>query len=234
MSTPDESDTESISSSGTTRGGPFNTPGPSSSTRLPVSSVLSPVITSSKDNPTMSLTDGNESIKVFGTGIQQFAQRLSAALARFNISVRLTDSNFNDWAPPIVESLQTLCLNLYLTSPNYREETMTLIRHDKLREILTTWILSHMDVNNGRRSRAHLTSYSNGVMSTDYDPHKLWSFINSYHCSITKARLNVITSTLHGLKQDSSESLTTYFDKFNLVLSEYFKFGGELSEMQAA
>lgn len=122
----------------------------------------------------MSLNEGMDSIEVFGTGIQQFAQRLSAALARFNVSVQLSDSNFNDWAPPIIESLQTLCLNLYLTNPNHREETMTMSRHEKLQEILTTWILSHIDVNNGRRCRSHLTTYTNGVMTTEYDPYKLW------------------------------------------------------------
>lgn len=107
-------------------------------------------------------------------------------------------------------------------------------KHDKLQEILLTWILSHMDVNNGRRCRSHLTSYLNGAMTIDYDPHKLWVFISTYHCSITKARLAVITSTLHGLRQDGSETLTAYLDKFNLVLNKYFKFGGELSDTQAA
>lgn len=225
MSTIDESDTESTSSTGTTRGIPSESPLPNPISRQPFSSVLSPGRTQSKDSSSMSLSDSTDSIKVFGSGIQQFSQRLSAALARFNISVQLTDSNFNDWAPPILESLQTLCLNLYLTSPNYREENMTMQRHEKLREILTTWILSHMDVNNGRRSRSHLSSYASGIMTTDYDPHKLWLFINSYHCSITEAKLTVITSTLHGLKQDGAESLTSYMDKFSLVLNEYYKFG---------
>lgn len=59
-------------------------------------------------------------------------------------------------------------------------------------------------------------------------------FVTSYHCSITEAHLTVITSTLHSLKQSSADSLTSHMDKFNLVLNEFYKFSGEISETQAA
>lgn len=71
-------------------------------------------------------------------------------------------------------------------------------------------------------------------MDVNYDPHKMWVFVNTSHCSITGARLTVITSTLHGPKQSSTDSLTTHLDNFNLVLSEYYKFSGKISETQAA
>lgn len=96
-----------------------------------------------------------------------------------------------------------------------------------MKELITTWILSHMHVENTRRSKSHLTSYQNGRMTVSYDPCQLWTFINSYHCSITEARLTVITSTLHSLKQNSTNSLTSHLDKFNLVLNEFYKFSGE-------
>lgn len=111
---------------------------------------------------------------------------------------------------------------------------MTLARHEKLKEVITTWMLSQMNVNNERRCRTHLTSYTGGMMDVNYDPHKMWVFVNTYHCSITGARLTVITSTLHGPKQSSTDSLTTHLDNFNLVLSEYYKFSGKISETQAA
>lgn len=181
----------------------------------------------------MSVHDGADTTKAFGTNLQQFAQRLSAALARFNINVTLSDSNFTDWSPVIMESLQTLCLNQYLTNLAYDKENMTMARHEKLKEILTTWMLSHMDVDNARRSRSHLTTYSSGMMTVSYDPHSLWSFVNSYHCSITEGRLTVITTTLHSLRQGSTDSLTSHLNKFNLVLNEFYKFSGEMSETQA-
>lgn len=128
MSSREESDTDSISSTGTTKGRPSDTLSPTPLSRQPVT----PGLNTADKTSTMSLNEGTDSVKVFGTGIQQFAQRLSAALARFNVSVQLSDSNFNDWAPPIVESLQTLCLNAYLTNPNHHEESMSMSRHDKL------------------------------------------------------------------------------------------------------
>lgn len=117
----------------------------------------------------MSFNDGPETTNIFGSSLQQFAQRVSAALARFNVTVNLSDSNFTDWSPIIIESLQTQCLNNYLTDPLYHEENMTMSCHAKLREILATWMLSHMDVDNARRTWSHLTSYLNGVMSNSYD-----------------------------------------------------------------
>lgn len=230
MSSPSDIDSDSASSSETVRGSVVTTTTPNTPTNTTphpsrVSQPLTPGV--------MSFQDGTETTKVFGSSLQQFAQRLSAALARFNITVNLSDSNFTDWAPSIVESLQTLCLNTYLTNPTYQEENMTMARHEKLREILKTWMLSHMDVDNARRSRSHLTSYSNGTMTVAYDPYRLWSFVNSYHCSITEARLTVITTTLHSLKQGASETLTAHLDKFNVVLNEFYKFSGGMSETQA-
>lgn len=222
MSSGPDSDSEAVTSAGTAKGTPTNT------SKLPSSS------SEPSDQFSMSVSDTPDTTKVFGMSLQQFAQRLTAALGRFNITVILSDTNFTDWAPSILESLQTLCLSPYLTIPTYHEESMTMARHEKLKEVLTTWMISHMDADNARRTRSHLTSYSSGVMTTAYDPHTLWTFINSYHCSITEARLTVITSTLHSLKQSLSDNLTSHLDKFNLVLNEFCKFSGEMSETQAA
>lgn len=90
-----------------------------------------------------------------------------------------------------------------------------------------------MNVDNARRSRSHLTSYDDSIMTITYDPYRLWKFINSYHCSITEARLTVITSTLHSLKQKLSDSLSTHLDNFNIVLNEFYKFFGQMSKTQA-
>lgn len=45
--------------------------------------------------------------------------------------------------------------------------------------------------------------------------------------------LTVITSTLHSLKQGSSDTLTAHLNKFKLVLNKFYKFSGEMSETQA-
>lgn len=168
MSSSSDIDTESASSSDTVRGSAVTTTTPNTPTHTqPRTSAISQPLTPG----TMSFQDGTETTKVFGTSLQQFAQRLSAALARFNITINLSDSNFTDWSPIVMESLQTLCLNNYLTSPTYQDENMTMARHEKLKEFVTTWMLSHMDVDNARRSRSHLTSYTNGVMTISYDPY---------------------------------------------------------------
>lgn len=230
MSSPSDSDSSSVSSAETVRGSTVTTTSPNT----PTHSTSRNSLASHPLTPgTMSFQDSTEPTKVFGSSLQQFAQRLSAALARFNVTTNLSDSNFTDWSPIIMESLQTLCLNLYLTSPTFHEENMSMARHEKPKEILTTWMLSHMDVDNARRTRSHLTSYTSGIMTISYDPCKLWLFVNSYHCSITEARLTVITSTLHLLKQGSSETLSAHLDKFNLVLNEFYRFAGEMSETQA-
>lgn len=231
MSSHKDSDADSTSSTDTLRG---HTP-TSTSPNTPLPTARTDLGITQPTTPTpMSFIDTIDNTKVFGTGLQQFAQRVTAALARFKITVLLSDINFTDWCPFILESLQTLCLNSYLTNPSYHEENLTLARHDKLKEVFTTWMLSQMDVNNARRCQTHLTTYTGGLMDVNYDPHKLWVFVNTYNCSITEARLTVITSTLHGLKQSSTDSLTTHLDNFNLVLSKYYKFSGEMSETQAA
>lgn len=133
MSSAIESDSESVISSGTAKGRPTDT-------------STAPALSTSM----MSVADTPESTKVFGTSLQQFAQRLTAALGRYHITVTLSDTNFTDWSPSILESLQTLCLNPYLTNPTYYEESMTMARHEKLREVLTTWMISHMDADNAQ------------------------------------------------------------------------------------
>lgn len=183
---------------------------------------------------TMSGVGDSDTLVPFGSEVQKFAQKVSATLARYKISNDLTDTNFNDWSHPIVESLQTLGYEQYLTDAHYQDNSLSTAKEARLKLIIATWILSHMDATNARRTRNHLTVYTNGLSSIDYCPCRLWKFVNLHHCSISESKLNVVSKIFHELKQPRGDTVTAFLDTFETVLAEFLKFGGAMDESQIA
>lgn len=182
----------------------------------------------------MSGSGDTDTIIPFGSEVQKFAQKVSSTLARYKISISLTDANFNDWSPPIVEALQTLGYEQYLFDVNHQDNSLSTSKEDRLRLIITTWILSHMDASNARRTRNHLTGYTQGIAKVEYCPHRLWKYISEFHCTISESRLSVVSKIFYDLKQPRGDTVTAYLDTFSTVLAEYLKFGGTMDESQIA
>lgn len=194
----------------------------------------SPSTPSHLQSSTMSGSVDAETIILFGSKIQKFAQKVTATLSWYTISDSLTDSNFNDWVHPISEALQTLGYDQYLSDSGYLDNSLSTVKEARLKLIITTWVLSHMDATHARQTRNHLTIYSHGAASIDYCPFRLWRYINQYHCTISKSRLSVVSKIFHELKQPQGDTVTKYLDTFETVLAEYQNFGGNLDESQIA
>lgn len=192
-------------------------------------------ITPSRQPPSVMSGVGDiETLTPFGSDIQKFAQKVTTTLARFKISHDLDDSNYNDWAHPIVECLQTLGYEQYLLDACYQDNSLSSSKETRLKLILATWILSHMDATNARRTRNHLTAYNLGVPTIDYCPHRMWKYVSQYHCSISESKLNVVSKILHELKQPRGDTVTAYLDTFETILAEFLKFGGVMDQSQIA
>lgn len=182
----------------------------------------------------MSGVGDSDTITTFGSEVQKFAQKVTATLARYKLTQTLSDSNFNDWCHPILECLKTLGYEQYLLEDCHQDNALSASKESRLKLILATWILSHMDATNARRTRNHLTVYSQGTTSVEYCPFKLWKYINLFHCSISESKLNVVSKIFHDLKQPRGDTVTTYLDTFETVLAEYLKFGGTMDDSQVA
>lgn len=182
----------------------------------------------------MSGLGNTEAITTFGSDVQKFALKVTATLARFKITHNLTDSNYNDWSHPLIECLQTLGYEQYLVDESYQENSLSTSKETRLKLILATWILSHMDATNARRTRNHLTVYNLGVPTINYCPYRMWKYVSQYHCSISESKLNMVSKVFHDLKQPRGDTVTTYLDTFQTVLAEFLKFGGVMDKSQIA
>lgn len=187
--------------------------------------------------------------KGFGTPIQKFTQELTKSLARFSIVDKLTDKNFMRWSQPILETLMSLDYVSYVKKKNFKDPNLTVEQHNKVKFIITTWLLSSMDAENFQRCRVHLTVRSSnhdsdssddedddsddGLIMT-YKPAILWRFLKSHHQSISESSLTVIETTLHAMKISSEDSLVAHTDKFNNVMLDFYQYRGKMSDVQSA
>lgn len=138
----------------------------------------------------------------------------------------------------------------YVKKTSYKDESLTEPEHKKVRFIITTWLLSLMDVGNARRCRVHLTTRSSGrdkesddseedsdddsqlIMS--YEPALLWKFLKSHHQAISESSLSVIDETLHSLKITSGDTIVSHMDKFNNLMLVYYMYRGKMTDVQSA
>lgn len=187
--------------------------------------------------------------KGFGTPIQKFTQELTKSLARFTITEKLSDKSFMRWSQPVLETLMSLDYVSYVKKKNFRDESLSTEQHQKVKFILTTWLLGLMDAENVQRCRVHLTFRSTKVddessesdedddeeqLSMSYEPALLWRFLKSHHQSISESSLSVIDTTLHAMKISRDDSLVAHSDKFNNVMLEFYQYRGKMSDVQSA
>lgn len=142
-------------------------------------------------------------------------------LARYKISGNLTNLKFNYRYSVIFESLQTLRYEHYVLEPASQDNAISESKEARLKLVIPTWILSHLDAFNARRTMNHLTLYSSGLPVIHYNPHRLWKFLNNHHYNISESRLNLVSKALHDLKQPHSDTVSTCLDQFESVLAEF-------------
>lgn len=199
--------------------------------------------TTTRDNFIMATEHANDDhlakpTKRFGSALQQFSQDLTKTLNRYQISEKLTDKNFSQWSQPILEALISLEYVGYVKKSTFKDSNLTDAEHRKVKFIITTWMLGLMDVENARRSRAHLTTRSSthdddtdgsnddsdddSILVMSYEPALLWKFLRSHHQAFSESSLSVIDETLHVLKITSSDSIVTHMDKFDNLMLDYY------------
>lgn len=194
-------------------------------------------------------TGDSNSTSGFGTPIQKFTQALTKSLARFTLSEKLTDKNFMRWSQPVCETLMSLDYISYLKKRNYKDPNLSTKQHNKVKFVLTTWLLSLMDAENIQRSRVHLTvraaskddntsddteDENDEELTMTYEPALLWKFLKAHHQSISESSLTVIDTTLHTMTISSSDSLVAHSDKFNNLMLDFYQYRGKMSDVQSA
>lgn len=188
--------------------------------------------------------------KTFGKALQRFAQDLTKSLARYTITEKLSDKNFMRWSQPVKEAIMSMDYILYIKKRNHRDANLTEDQHNKVKFIITTWLLSLMDAENVQRSRVHLTvrapnhddesseeddeDESEDELTMTYEPALLWKFLRSHHQAISESSLIVIDTSLHDMKISSGDSLVAHSDKFNNLMLDFYQYKGKMSDIQSA
>lgn len=149
----------------------------------------------------------------FGSTLQKFSKDLVKSLSNFKFSEELTDDNYVSWSQAMLELLQSINLDPFLSSEDYQDETLSVHQKEKTKFIITTLILNHLDSNNNIQARNHLSSPS-GPHVLIYSPVKIWLFLKNRHAKITKVKLAAVTRALYACKIQQSESLSPYLDRY--------------------
>lgn len=171
--------------------------------------------------------------RTFGTAIQKFSKDLIKSLSNFKFSDELTDDNYVSWSQAVSELLQSIDLDLFITSSDHVDPSLSSQENQKTRFIVTMFILNHMDSNNNLRERNHLSD-PNDPQVLVYDPAKIWSFLKNRHAKITEVKLSVVTKALYSCTIQRSDSLSSYLDKFENLIREFFLYKGQMSDHQSA
>lgn len=155
----------------------------------------------------------DEEHHTFGSTLQKFSKDLVKSVSNFKFSEELTDDNYVSWSQAMLELLQSIDLDPFLSSEDYQDETLSVHQKEKTKFIITTLILNHLDSNNNIQARNHLSSPS-GPHVLIYSPVKIWLFLKNRHAKITKVKLAAVTRALYACKIQQSESLSPYLDRY--------------------
>lgn len=111
--------------------------------------------------------------------------------------------------------------------------SLTEAENQKTRFIVTTFILNRLDSNNNLQARNHLSN-PNDPHVLIYNPHVLWKFLKNRHAKITEVKLAVVTKALYTCSIHRSDSLSSYLDKFENLICEFYLYKGQMSDHQSA
>lgn len=182
----------------------------------------------------MSETNANEpEARSFGTSLQKFSKDLVKSLGTFKFSDELTDDNYVSWSQAMSEILQSIDLDPFLKHEDYVDDSLSELENKKTKFIVTMYILNHLDSNNNVQARNFLSS-PDDPHTIVYSPAKIWVFLKNRHARITEVKLAAVTKALYACKIQRSESLTSYLDRFENLIREFYLFKGQLSDHQSA
>lgn len=187
----------------------------------------------SEDPIDISTMNISSETRVFGTAIQKFSKDLIKSLGNFKFSDELTDENYVSWSQAVSELLQSIDLDLFITSQDYIDPSLTPLENEKTRFIVTMFILNHLDSNNNLRTRNHLSDPKDPHVLI-YDPCKTWSFLKKRHAKITEVKLSVVTKALYTCTIHQNDTLSSYLDKFENLIRQFYLYKGQMSDHQSA
>ncbi|EGF98745.1 uncharacterized protein MELLADRAFT_69096 [Melampsora larici-populina 98AG31] len=93
--------------------------------------------------------------------------------------------------------------------------------------------IQKLDSVNNIRTRNHLTDPADPC-EIIYDPFKCWNFLKSYHNRVSEDKLEAVTKALYGCQITKADSLSSFVDKFENLIREFYRLKGELSDIQSA
>ncbi|EGF96955.1 uncharacterized protein MELLADRAFT_70317 [Melampsora larici-populina 98AG31] len=185
-----------------------------------------------KDSVSNKMSDHAES-RVFGDQIQKYSQIMTNALSKYKVSDDLTDENYVEWSQSLMEVFRSLEFHHYFKKENFRKATLSDEEHEKTLFNLTMYILQRLDTVNKVRTRNHLTDPKD-ASEIIYDPFKCWNFLKSYHNRISEDKLEAVTRALYACQITKADTLTSFIDKFENLVREFYRLKGELSDIQSA
>lgn len=178
-------------------------------------------------------TTADSDFKPFGSSIQQFSQKMNNALSKFKMSDDLTDENYITWARSVMPLFRSLEFDQFVLSKDYFDSHLSTDENEKVRFNLTVFLLNHMDSDNNTQICNHLTDPSDPDEIL-YDPYECWTELKSHHNRISGDKLEAVTKALYACKIQRGDLLSSFVDKFENLIREFYCLKGELSDAQSA
>lgn len=209
-----------------------------------------PTISNCSSPTQLNMNSSSES-KGFSTPIQQFVQKLNALLAKYNLDTKLSDGNFPDWSLGIKQVLKSIDYYKYLRKVDYRAEGLTDEQQQKVKLVITIWMLNLMNQENKSRCQTMLRLRSERNEEDDdsdteredesddeeemaYEPSMIYKFLRNHHSKISESGLQAIDDAINDMKIHSSDSFKTHCDKFNNLMADHHQYKGKMTTSQAA
>lgn len=169
----------------------------------------------------------------FGTPSQKFSKDMINSLSKYKLSEDLSDTNYPTWSQAIKEVFISMQLDNFIKSKNYHDPNLS----PELNKIsafnMTTYMLNRLDAHNNTQARNHLTD-PDDPSEIIYDPYNCWKFLQKRHNEITEDKLTAVTKALHECKILKTDTLSSYLDKFENIVREYYYYRGQMPDTQTA
>lgn len=169
----------------------------------------------------------------YGTPLQLFSKDMINSMSKYKVSEDLTDSNYPTWSQSIKEVFISMRLIKFVKVENYKDPSLSDEKNEITSFNITTFILNRLDAHNNTQTRNHLTDPSDPT-EIIYDPFKCWKYLQNRHKEITEDKLTAVTKALHECKIMKTDSLSTYLDKFENLVREYYYYRGQMPDTQTA
>lgn len=179
------------------------------------------------------MPDSDTERGTYGTPVQKFSKEMISTLSKYKVSEDLNDTNYPTWSQSIKEVFISLQLDKFLTVKEYKDPLLLSEKNVITSFNITTYILNRLNDHNNMQARNHLTDPED-PSEILYDPFKCWSYLKQRHNEITEDKLTAVTKALHACKILKSDTLSSYLDKFENLVREYYYYRGQMPDTQTA